>query len=121
MSLELVRERVLKTTALNLPLKSGVDLGFPVIVLHGWLDNANSFDHMLPFLMTYLIAIDKAGHGLSGSRSADSGYDIWQDIGDVIAVADAMDFDRFGLLATPVVPLFRLVAGASATSQCHVS
>jgi pimeloyl-ACP methyl ester carboxylesterase len=100
MPLELIRERVFENNGTKLAAKEWGRPGFPpVIALHGWLDNANSFDRMLPFLDDiHLIAIDKAGHGLSGSRSADSGYDIWQDIGDVIAVADAMDFDRFGLL-----------------------
>jgi pimeloyl-ACP methyl ester carboxylesterase len=70
-----------------------------VIALHGWLDNAASFDVMLPFMDTlHVIAIDCAGHGNSSFRSADSSYNIWQDISEVIGIADQLGWDRFALL-----------------------
>jgi pimeloyl-ACP methyl ester carboxylesterase len=73
--------------------------GVPVIALHGWLDNAASFARLAPLLpQCHIIALDLAGHGRSGWRSADSGYAIWQDVADVIAVADALGWDRFALL-----------------------
>jgi pimeloyl-ACP methyl ester carboxylesterase len=54
---------------------------------------------MLPYLTDmHVIAIDMAGHSQSGDRSEDSGYDIWQDIGDVLAVSEQMNWDRFALL-----------------------
>ena len=100
MPLEFVRERTFEHNGIELAAKEWGRPGFPpVIAVHGWLDNANSFDSMLPFMDSlHVIAIDKAGHGRSGFRSADSGYDIWQDIGDIIAVADQMAFDTFSLL-----------------------
>lgn len=46
-----------------------------LIFLHGYLDNANSFSTLLPFLSDYqCIAIDMAGHGKSQHRSADAHY-----------------------------------------------
>ena len=100
MPLEFVRERSFENNGITLAAKEWGRSGYPpVIALHGWLDNANSFDRMLPFMDNlHVIALDKAGHGRSGFRSPDSGYDIWQDIGDVIAVADQMGFDTFSLL-----------------------
>jgi pimeloyl-ACP methyl ester carboxylesterase len=46
----------------------------------------------------HVVALDAAGHGLSGNRSDDSGYNIWQDLGDILEVADALGWERFSLL-----------------------
>ena len=73
--------------------------GRPVIALHGWLDNAASFDRLAPLLTDlHLLALDCAGHGRSDFRSPDSSYHIWQDIGEVLAVADQMGWAEFSVL-----------------------
>ena len=71
----------------------------PVIALHGWLDNAGSFDLLAPRLEgCHVIALDAAGHGSSGNRSADAAYNIWQEVGDVLDVAALLGWERFSLL-----------------------
>jgi pimeloyl-ACP methyl ester carboxylesterase len=71
----------------------------PIIAAHGWLDNAGSFDLLAPLLPgNEIVALDLAGHGKSGSRSADSAYNLWQDAGDVLDVANALGWQRFTLL-----------------------
>jgi pimeloyl-ACP methyl ester carboxylesterase len=71
----------------------------PIIASHGWLDNAGSFSLLAPLLPgNEIVALDLAGHGKSGSRSADSAYNLWQDVGDLLDVADAMGWQRFTLL-----------------------
>ena len=55
-----------------------------ILALHGWLDNAGSFDLLAPALAHHhVVAPDLAGHGLSDYRSADSAYSLWQDVGDM--------------------------------------
>jgi pimeloyl-ACP methyl ester carboxylesterase len=77
----------------------GEPAGMPVLALHGWLDNAGSFDKLAPLLTgCHVVALDSAGHGLSDSRSVDSSYNIWQDVGDVTDVADALGWAQFNLL-----------------------
>ncbi|GAB1269243.1 alpha/beta fold hydrolase [Aurantivibrio infirmus] len=72
---------------------------FPIIALHGWLDNSASFDLLAPLLKnTHLVAIDMAGHGRSSHRAKDSAYLIWQDVGEVYAIADQMGWQQFALL-----------------------
>lgn len=71
----------------------------PIIASHGWLDNAGSFSLLAPLLPgNEIAALDLAGHGKSGSRSADSAYNLWQDAGDLLDVADALGWRRFTLL-----------------------
>jgi len=93
-------ERNFEVPGLTLAAREwGTSRGQPVIALHGWLDNAGSFDLIAPYLEDlHLIALDSAGHGLSGHRSPDAAYNIWQDVTDVIAVADSLGWDRFALL-----------------------
>ena len=71
----------------------------PIIALHGWLDNAGSFDLLAPRLGgCHLLALDALGHGKSSNRSADSSYNIWQDLGDIVEVADELGWQQFTLL-----------------------
>jgi pimeloyl-ACP methyl ester carboxylesterase len=71
----------------------------PVLAAHGWLDNAGSFALLAPRLPDCeLVALDLAGHGRSGFRSPDSAYNIWQDVGDLLAVADDLRWQKFTLL-----------------------
>jgi pimeloyl-ACP methyl ester carboxylesterase len=70
-----------------------------VLAAHGWLDNAGSFDLLAPQLAgAHLVALDLAGHGQSGFRSADAAYNIWQDVGDLIDVAGILEWPKFNLL-----------------------
>jgi pimeloyl-ACP methyl ester carboxylesterase len=71
----------------------------PVIASHGWLDNAGSFDLLAPLLPgCEIVALDLAGHGFSDSRSPDSSYNLWQDVGDLLGVADDLKWQRCTLL-----------------------
>jgi pimeloyl-ACP methyl ester carboxylesterase len=71
----------------------------PVLASHGWLDNAGSFALLAPRLPgCEIVALDLAGHGLSDSRSPDSAYNIWQDVGDLLDVADELGWQRCTLL-----------------------
>lgn len=72
--------------------------GLPVIGLHGWLDNAATFDLIAPHLQgVHLIALDLPGHGLSDHLPA-GGYSLWQQAATVLQVADDLGWERFALL-----------------------
>ena len=73
--------------------------GVPVLATHGWLDNASTFDLLAPRLDgCEVVSLDLAGHGLSGSRSPDAAYNIWEDVGDLLEVAEQLGWPRFNLL-----------------------
>ena len=70
-----------------------------ILALHGWLDNAATFDRLAPLLADYrVIALDFAGHGYSGHRPAGVRYHLLDNVDDVIGFADALGLERFILL-----------------------
>ena len=73
--------------------------GLPVLALHGWLDNANSFDRMAPFLTgVNLVALDLAGHGRSGHRPPGGSYYLWDHVADLAEVVRQLGWRRFALM-----------------------
>jgi pimeloyl-ACP methyl ester carboxylesterase len=73
--------------------------GRPCIALHGWLDNANTFDRIAPALPELrLVALDFAGHGFSSHRGPGEHYTSLADVQDVIAVANALGWTEFDLI-----------------------
>lgn len=71
----------------------------PVIALHGWLDNCRSFFRLAPLLSdSYVLALDMAGHGFTEHRSADASYHIWDDVREVLLIADHFGWRQFSLL-----------------------
>ena len=71
----------------------------PVLALHGWLDNAASFDRLAPLIPDVrLIALDLPGHGRSQHRPQGVWYHYIDYVGDVLAAADALGLRRFTLL-----------------------
>lgn len=69
-----------------------------VIALHGWLDNAASFDVIAPLLNADVIAIDMAGHGLSYHRTPQASYNVWEDLPDIIRLADTLQWSTFDVI-----------------------
>ena len=70
-----------------------------LIACHGWLDNAASFDLLAPLLDQYhIVALDSPGHGFSDHKSPQAGYNIWDDLLDILAVADQLGWDKFVMM-----------------------
>lgn len=77
----------------------GPETGCPVLALHGWLDNAASFDRLAPWLPGWrIVALDLAGHGHSDHRPTGCRYHFFDYVDDVLAAADALGWRRFDLL-----------------------
>jgi len=92
----------------------GPEDGQPVIALHGWLDNANSFARLAPKLHGLrIVALDMAGHGHSGNRPVGAGYALWDYVYDVLQVAEQLGWKRFSLLGHSLGAIVSIVlAGA---------
>ncbi|MFI4962525.1 MAG: alpha/beta fold hydrolase [Legionellales bacterium] len=72
----------------------------PVLALHGWMDNANSFDGLAAILLNhyYVIAIDLPGHGHSSHLPLSSHYHFTDAICVVVQVIRALQLDKVHLL-----------------------
>lgn len=87
----------------NLTLRAkvwGAESSPPLLALHGWLDNAGSFDRLAPLLAGQfrVIALDLPGHGHSDHLSVGASYHYLDDVKTVLAAAEALDLRRYTLL-----------------------
>ncbi len=93
--------------------------GAPVLGLHGWLDNAATFQRLAPLLPAglRLVAADLPGHGLSEHRPAGAAYDFVGWIVDVLDMADALGWERFALLGHSLGGMIGLCAAGTAPER----
>ncbi|CAM3842641.1 Serine hydrolase-like protein [Pseudomonas reidholzensis] len=96
--------------------------GVPVIALHGWLDNANSFALLAPQLKGLrIVALDLAGHGYSEHRPAGAGYTLADYAHDVLRVAEQLGWQRFGLIGHSLGAIISVqLAGALPDRVSHL-
>jgi len=83
---------------LSMP-ETGVS-AFPVIMLHGWLDNLESFTPLLESeafqsSSREFVAIDFPGHGESFTRPAGENLNFIDNVADIIAFTLAMGWQKF--------------------------
>ena len=78
----------------------GPEDGQPFIALHGWLDNANTFDKLAPLLPENIrfVAIDFPGHGQSSHRWPGMGYDNLEYVADVKKIVSQLGWGRFSII-----------------------
>lgn len=71
-----------------------------ILALHGWLDNAASFEALAPLLaaQAQVVAVDLPGHGRSSHRPKGGSYAFAEWVADVYEIARALGWERFGLL-----------------------
>lgn len=72
----------------------------PILALHGWLDNANSFAPVASYLQEhfYFIAIDLPGHGLSSHLPAGAHYHFVDGLFTTVQIIEALQLGKVHLL-----------------------
>ena len=77
----------------------GPSEGTPILAIHGWLDNASTFDHLAPLLPEMrIVSVDMAGHGHSDHRPAGVNYHFVDMLYEVVELLDYLGWDRCSLL-----------------------
>jgi pimeloyl-ACP methyl ester carboxylesterase len=93
--------------ALEFPLANitirGIGYGDPkkpmILALHGWLDNAASFQPISEYLSDYyILAIDITGHGLSSHRSNGAHYHLIDFVYDLHELVESQGWQSFILM-----------------------
>lgn len=86
----------------NLTLR-GIGYGDPkkqmILALHGWLDNAASFEPLSEYLNDYyVVAIDFAGHGLSDHRDTGAHYHLIDFVYDLQELVESQGWSSLVLM-----------------------
>lgn len=97
------REITIEAAGLRLAARRwGQEGGRRVLALHGWLDNAGTWDRMAPILCGAreldLVALDFPGHGRSQHRAPDTWYGFADYVLCVVRVLDALGWETATLL-----------------------
>ncbi len=94
------RELKVNAADINLAVKTwGNDNDPPILALHGWQDNAATFDRLIPEVPGFFwIVPDLPGHGMSEHRGKGAEYTIWSYCSEIIALADQLALKKFTLL-----------------------
>lgn len=110
-----VRDLIIELPHLRLAAREwGPVDGPPVLALHGWLDNAASFDRIAPLLPElHLVALDLAGHGRSQHRHPSVVHHFIDWAPEVVAVTDQLGWESFKLIGHSMgAGISTLVAGS---------
>lgn len=77
-----------------------------ILCIHGWLDNAGSFECLIPYILDHkdnadkyhIIAIDHPGTGLSSHKPSGSEYTSFSTIIEMRRVIKDLEWDKFSLI-----------------------
>lgn len=73
----------------------------PIVAIHGWLDNAGSFDRLIPLLPDHVgyLALDLPGHGRSAHLPPGQYYSTLDFVRSIETMRIKMKWDRVSLMA----------------------
>ena len=79
----------------------GPEDGKPFLGLHGWLDNANTFDKIAPLLPENVrfVVMDFPGHGQSSHRWPGMPYIHFEYVADVKKVVSQLGWEKFSIIS----------------------
>lgn len=115
-------ERQIEAWGLSLAGRYWPGQGLPILALHGWLDNANSFAPLAGHINNPLFALDFPGHGHSDHRPSGTVLHFVDYVRDVVAVLDALDWQQCLLLGHSMgAGVATLVAGTFPERLCGLA
>jgi pimeloyl-ACP methyl ester carboxylesterase len=93
-------ERIITIPGYKIAAKEwGTKDGIPTIALHGWIDNAASFDFLAPLLPDlHILAIDSPGCGLSSHRGPGSIPSVVDEVFFILQMTQSLGWEKFHIL-----------------------
>ncbi len=93
-------ERIIEIPGFSLAAREwGPPDGIPVLALHGWIDNAASFDFLAPLLPNlHIIAVDAPGCGHSSHKPPSAIPNIVEEPFYMFQVANTLGWEKFSIL-----------------------
>lgn len=114
-------DKTINTDRINLAyIERGNPDGTPVLAIHGWLDNAASFDCLaakMDLSSIRLIAIDLPGHGLSEHRGKGQIYHLMDYVVDVVGLIKALALDQVVILGHSLGGIIGLLTATAIPSM----
>ena len=99
-------------------LRLGTPGGYPVLALHGWLDNAASFVPLAPYCTGLdVIALDLPGHGASMHLPRGAEYSLAGTVHAVLDAADTLGWERFAVLGHSMGAAIGCLVAAAAPAR----
>uniref|UniRef100_A0A8D8A2N8 Probable serine hydrolase n=1 Tax=Culex pipiens TaxID=7175 RepID=A0A8D8A2N8_CULPI len=91
----------------------------PVLAIHGWLDNAGTFDTLIPLLPQHasFLAIDLPGHGLSSRIPAGLSYQSMDHVYLIKRIVKHYGWERVSLLGHSMGSIISMVYAATFPGQ----
>ncbi|MFD2228689.1 alpha/beta fold hydrolase [Alkalimarinus sediminis] len=94
--------------------------GIPVLAIHGWLDNAASFECLadkMELANVRLIAVDLPGHGLSDHRNSGQIYHLMDYVVDVVGAIKALGLEQVVILGHSLGGIVGLLTASAIPSM----
>lgn len=87
----MIQELTLKLEFGDIAIRTSGNSGKRILALHGWLDNAATFDNFSPLLKNVqFVAMDLPGHGLSSHKAPGYPYHMIDSIGVILSVMEEL-------------------------------
>ncbi|XP_075982951.1 putative serine hydrolase [Anticarsia gemmatalis] len=73
----------------------------PIVAIHGWQDNAGTWDRLAPMLTEHssILAVDLPGHGLSSWFPAGMMYNQWDMVKLILHLKDYFKWDKVSIMS----------------------
>lgn len=103
-------------------LEWGNSQGETILAIHGWLDNAASFECLaeeMNLSTIRLLAIDLPGHGLSDRRPEGQIYHLMDYIVDIVGVIKSLNLTKLSLLGHSLGGIIAMLTAAAVPGLVH--
>lgn len=94
----------------------------PILMLHGWQDNAGSFDKLIPLLPPQLsyLALDLPGHGMSSHLGPGMGYSIMIFIQTLNHIQRHFKWDKFSFCSHSLGAIISQLYASLYPDRCDI-